>query len=187
MRSPEPLSVQLRRLDANEFQARSPELLAVYVAAMRYPDGTAEARAKLWVEHSRRTGFSCVIAVDDHDTVHGLAYGYRGLPGQWWHTEVRRGLLAQPAAPTAWLDDYFELTELHVRPASQGGGIGEAMLRDLLADRTEQVVLLSTPEGDNRAWKLYRRTGFADVLRRHRFSGDPRPFAVLGRRLPLDA
>ena len=37
-----------------------------------------------------------------------------------------------------------------------------------------------------RAWRLYRRVGFVDVLRNYRFNGDPRPFAVLGRPLPLD-
>jgi ribosomal protein S18 acetylase RimI-like enzyme len=47
-------------------------------------------------------------------------------------------------------------------------------------------MLLSTPEGENRAWRLYRRLGFTDVLRNYRFTGDPRPFGVLGRDLPLD-
>ena len=46
-------------------------------------------------------------------------------------------------------------------------------------------MLLSTPEGENRAWRLYRRLGFTDVLRNYRFTGDPRPFGVLGRDLPL--
>jgi hypothetical protein len=50
-------------------------------------------------------------------------------------------------------------------------------------------VLLSTPEygalPPGRAWRLYRRTGFRDVLREHRFTGDSRPFAVLGRELPV--
>ena len=49
--------------------------------------------------------------------------------------------------------------------------------------------MLSTPEvaqEDNRAWRLYRRLGFEDVLRHFTFAGDRRPFAVLGRRLPLD-
>jgi ribosomal protein S18 acetylase RimI-like enzyme len=46
-------------------------------------------------------------------------------------------------------------------------------------------MLLSTPEGENRAWRLYRRLGFGDVLRHYRFTGDPRPFGVLGRELPL--
>jgi hypothetical protein len=47
-------------------------------------------------------------------------------------------------------------------------------------------VLLSTPEGPSRAWRLYYRMGFTDVLRHYRFTGDPRPFGVLGRVLPLE-
>jgi hypothetical protein len=55
-----------------------------------------------------------------------------------------------------------------------------------MADGT--TVLLSTPEADeqrSRAWRLYRRFGFADVLRHFLFPGDERPFAILGRPLPL--
>jgi ribosomal protein S18 acetylase RimI-like enzyme len=49
-------------------------------------------------------------------------------------------------------------------------------------------VLLSTPEingESNRAWRLYRRLGFTDIIRGYRFAGDPRAFAILGRALPL--
>ena len=45
-----------------------------------------------------------------------------------------------------WTDDYFELTELHVRPDAQGGGLGEGLLRALLAGTDRAHVLLSTPE-----------------------------------------
>ena len=50
------------------------------------------------------------------------------------------------------------------------------------------TTLLSTPEADeekSRAWRLYRRFGFVDVLRHFHFPGDERPFGVLGRDLPL--
>jgi ribosomal protein S18 acetylase RimI-like enzyme len=86
------------------------------------------------------------------------------------------------------MSDYFELTELHIHPAAQGRGLGEALARRLLNDRAESRVLLSTPEmadQPNRAWRLYRRLGFADIIRDYRFSGDPRAFAILGRALPL--
>jgi len=175
--------IVLRHLDPAEFRLRVRDLLDIYVAAMRYPAGTGQARTMLWVEHSSRPGFDCVVAVDETGALHGLAYGYRGLPGQWWHGEVLRGL---GSPDNLWLLDYVELTELHVRPASQGGGLGEAMLRALMAGRSEGKVLLSTPEATNRAWRLYRRLGFVDVLRDFRFTGDPRPFGVLGRQLPFD-
>jgi len=176
-------AIALQRLQPADFAARLPELITVYVAAMAYPDGIAGARAGLWQEHSRRAGFSCVVAVDPLDRVRGLTYGYTGRPGQWWFSEVQRGI-GDPGSP--WLTDYLELTELHVRPDSQGAGIGQALLTALLTGRSEKAVLLSTPEGMNRAWRLYRRMGFVDVLRQYRFTGDPRPFGVLGRKLPLE-
>jgi ribosomal protein S18 acetylase RimI-like enzyme len=121
----------------------------------------------------------------------GVAYGYRGAPDQWWQQQVVRGLRHfgfPPAEIARLMGDYFELTELHIHPSAQGNGLGEALARRLLADRTEAHVLLSTPEihdEPNRAWRLYRRLGFTDVIRDYHFSGDPRAFAILGRALPL--
>lgn len=121
----------------------------------------------------------------------GVAYGYRGAPDQWWQQQVVRGLrhVGFPHAEIGRLmGDYFELTELHIHPGAQGQGLGEALARRLLADRPEAHVLLSTPEisdEPNRAWRLYRRLGFSDVIRGYHFAGDPRAFAILGRALPL--
>jgi hypothetical protein len=46
-------------------------------------------------------------------------------------------------------------------------------------------MLLSTPDIDTRAFRLYRHVGFVDLRRHYLFPGDVRPFAVLGARLPL--
>ncbi len=128
---------------------------------------------------------------DRDEALLGIAYGYRGAPDQWWNQQLRIGL-RQAGCPVEHaarlLADYFELTELHVHPDAQGRGIGRALLSALLADRPESRVLLSTPEvpdEGNRAWSLYRRFGFGDVLRDFTFAGDPRPFAFLGRDLPI--
>lgn len=172
-------------LVAAQFRPRIDEALRIYVTAMHYPPGTAQQRAPMWLEHMLRKGWRCVGAFDG-DALVGVAYGYRGAPGQWWHDEVARGLkTTDPAAAQLCLADYFELTELHVHPDAQGKGIGEALLTDLLSRVDAPRVLLSTPEGPTRAWRLYRRIGFTDLLRNYRFAGDSRPFAVLGRTLPL--
>ncbi|HEY0452921.1 GNAT family N-acetyltransferase [Actinophytocola sp.] len=176
-------------LGQDELRARLPEALSLYVTAMRYPNGTAEQRAPMWLAHMLRTDWRCVAALDPDDHLVGIAYGYRGATGQWWHEQVRRGIIERSGQEFAnsWLDDYFELTEVHVRPAGQGRGVGEDLLRRLLAEVRASKVLLSTPEGPSRAWRLYYRMGFTDVLRHYRFTGDPRPFGVLGRTLPLES
>ncbi|WP_167759342.1 N-acetyltransferase [Mycobacterium sp. PS03-16] len=197
------MATYLIDLSPTDMQRRLAEALAIYVDAMRYPRGTEEQRASMWLEHSRRHGWKAVAAVetpagspDTPDALHdapmlGVAYGYCGAPDQWWRQQVIAGLQRVGAGQhriTELMNDYFELTELHIAPHAQGRGLGEALARRLLAGRDETHVLLSTPEinGEaNRAWRLYRRLGFTDVIRGYHFTGDPRPFAILGRALPL--
>lgn len=188
--------VEMSRADMGEKMA---EALTIYVSAMGYPRGTEAQRGPVWSSHTQRPGWTAVGAVEHEDpaaagatgALRGVAYGYRGSAAQWWGGQVRTGMLGRgwtrPAAD-AVLADYFELTELHVDPAAQGRRLGEALLTRLLTGRPEPRVLLSTPEvdaEDNRAWRLYRRQGFQDLLRGFTFAGDPRPFAVLARDLPL--
>lgn len=200
-----PLATYLVELSADVMRQRLGEALSVYVEAMRYPRGTEEQRASMWLEHTRRVGWKAVAAMTTADDqasdspgaleaaeLLGVAYGYSGAPDQWWQQQVVHGLRRtgnDHDRVDGLLTDYFELTELHIHPSAQGRGLGEALARQLLAGRTEAHVLLSTPEinGEaNRAWRLYRRLGFGDVIRDYHFAGDPRPFAILGRSLPLD-
>jgi ribosomal protein S18 acetylase RimI-like enzyme len=199
------LATFLIDLSPNDMAYRLHDALTVYVDAMRYPRGTEGQRAAMWLEHTRRHGWKAVAAVET-DTAAGeqagteqlygapllgIAYGYCGAPDQWWQQQVVAGLhrIGMPAEEVGQLmSSYFELTELHIHPSAQGRGLGEALARRLLAGRGEAHVLLSTPEiiGEtNRAWRLYRRLGFTDVIRGYHFAGDPRAFAILGRSLPL--
>jgi ribosomal protein S18 acetylase RimI-like enzyme len=187
-----PVQPRLVQLGRAEFAAHLDEAIDVYVTAMGYPRGTARQRRSLWLEHAYRPGWRAVAWLGEGDRVIGVSYGYWGGPGQWWFEEVRRGLRSlrgSGADAESWLADYFELTELHVHPDAQARGLGEGLLRALLEGAGRSRVLLSTPEHaparPGRAWRLYRRYGFRDVLREHQFTGDPRPFAVLGRELPL--
>lgn len=190
----------------NDMERRLSDALAVYVDAMRYPRGTESQRAAMWLEHIRRRGWQAAAVVEAEATeggdeppaaelseapLLGIAYGYPGAPGQWWQQQVVLGLERGGLPPDViarLMNSYFELTELHIHPSAQGRGLGEALARRLLAKRDERNVLLSTPETNgeaNRAWRLYRRLGFTDIIRRYHFAGDPRAFAILGRPLPL--
>ncbi len=192
-------------LSPGDMQRRLGDALGIYVDAMRYPRGTEDQRASMWLEHTRRKGWSAVAAVEAPPAppggqegpalaaapMLGVAYGYCGAPDQWWQQQVIQGLERGGAGKSRiaeLMTSYFELTELHIHPSAQGRGLGEALTRRLLSGRDEPHVLLSTPEinGEaNRAWRLYRRLGFTDVIRGYHFAGDPRPFAILGRELPL--
>lgn len=169
-----------------DLTTRLSEVLAVYGEAMGYPTDLVEARRGYVTAHVHRPGFRAVATLADDDRLLGFGYGYLTTPGQWWHEQVRAGL--DPESYRAWMQDCFELVELHVRPDAQGGGLGRCQLTALLDGASERTVLLSTPEAPeytSRAWRLYRRCGFIDVLRHFRFPGDERLFAVLGRSLPL--
>jgi ribosomal protein S18 acetylase RimI-like enzyme len=196
------LATFLIDLSPGDMQRRLGEALGIYVDAMRYPRGTEDQRASMWLEHTRRAGWTAVAAVESPEGCQdalalstapmlGVAYGYCGAPDQWWQQQVIQGLQrggTDRSRISELMNSYFELTELHIQPGAQGRGLGEALIRRLLAGRDEPHVLLSTPEinGEaNRAWRLYRRLGFTDVIRGYRFAGDPRPFAILGRELPL--
>jgi len=205
------LAIFLIDLSPNDMERRLNDALGVYVDAMRYPAGTENHRAAMWLEHMRRPGWQAVAAVEmvgigeaagaaaeppsaaelGDAPLLGVAYGYPGAPGQWWQQQVVLGLERGGSPPqeiAQLMTSYFELTELHIQPRAQGRGLGEALTRRLLANRSERNVLLSTPETNgesNRAWRLYRRLGFVDVIRRYYFAGDPRAFAILGRALPL--
>lgn len=199
------LATTLIDLSPADMQRRLGDALGIYVDAMRYPRGTEDQRASMWLEHTRRRGWTGVAAVEVDEQcpesgdpavlgsapMLGVAYGYCGAPDQWWQQQVVQGLQRSGADRSRieeLMTNYFELTELHIHPRAQGRGLGEALARRLLSGRDELHVLLSTPEiidEGNRAWRLYRRLGFYDVMRGYHFAGDPRPFAVLGRELPL--
>ncbi|KKC04570.1 GNAT family N-acetyltransferase [Mycobacterium nebraskense] len=202
------MAIFLIDLPPADMERRLGDALKVYVDAMRYPRGTENQRAAMWLEHIRRRGWQGVGVVEAELSegadapvrpaaelstapLLGVAYGYPGAPGQWWQQQVVLGLQRGGLPPqeiAGLMNSYFELTELHIHPRAQGRGLGEALARRLLAGRAEENVLLSTPETSgepNRAWRLYRRLGFTDVIRRYHFAGDPRAFAILGRKLPL--
>lgn len=204
------MAIFLINLTPHDLQLRLNEALAVYIAAMGYPRSIENQRAGVWLEHALRPGWQAVAAVEtavnstdqnpsaselNSAPLLGVAYGYPGAPEHWWQQQVIIGLRHNgfpPAAIDQLMTSYFELTELHIHPGAQGRGLGEALTRRLLSNRKEKgekYVLLSTPEttGEpNRAWRLYRRLGFADVIRNYHFTGDPRAFAILGRPLPLE-
>jgi ribosomal protein S18 acetylase RimI-like enzyme len=166
-----------------QFALRVDEAMAIYVRAMNYPPHAGSQRAVTARRHTTHHGFACRAAVLDDGTLVGFGYGYTTAGGQWWHDLVRKAL--DKAQAQEWLTDAFELSELHLLPEYQGLGTGRMLLTELAAGLPHQAMLLSTPDVDTRAFRLYRHLGFVALRRHYLFPGDVRPFAVLGARLPL--
>jgi ribosomal protein S18 acetylase RimI-like enzyme len=167
----------------DDFALHLDQAMQIYARAMNYPPHAAGQRAVTARRHTGHHGFASRAAVLDDGTVVGFGYGYTTVPGQWWHDLVRRALDKQHQGD--WLQNAFELSELHVLPEFQGAGTGRALLTGLAAALPHDTMLLSTPDIQSRAFRLYRDLGFVDLRRHYLFPGDVRPFAVLGARLPL--
>jgi GNAT superfamily N-acetyltransferase len=138
-------------------------------------------------EPSGRASPRELIFMADERALIGFAYGFHGSAGQWWHDVVRENLTAHHGRETAghWLGDSFEFAEVHVRPGHQGRGTGRAMMQTLAAGRPERTAVLSTPDGQTRARRLYRSLGFADLLPAFTFPGAGPSYAIMGVELPL--
>ncbi|MGI8668041.1 MAG: GNAT family N-acetyltransferase [Jatrophihabitans sp.] len=175
-------TVMIVNIPAGEIRERLAEAMAIYVAAMGYPAMSGSQRGVHVLRHAELDSFRCRAALDSRGTMLAFGYGYTSLPGQWWHDLVRRAVTRDAER---WLSSAFELSELHVAPLMQGRGLGDRVLRSLADGLPHRTMLLSTPEGENRAWRLYRRLGFVDLARDHLFPGDHRPFGVLGAQLPF--
>jgi ribosomal protein S18 acetylase RimI-like enzyme len=179
------LHVTVQSWSGAQFAKRVDEAMHIYVEAMHYPHYTGTQRAVTARRHTSNEGFACRAVVEDGGRLIGFGYGYTTRPGQWWHDLVRRSMSAELARE--WLSDAFELSEVHLLPEYQGYGLGYRLITELAADLPHRAMLLSTPDAETRAFRLYRALGFVDLARNYLFPGDARPFAVLGARLPFDS
>ena len=206
-------TVTFTELGPAEFRSAITGFIAVYTAAMNPPERMLAGREAILERHAANPGFRALAAVlargDDpaprgangSPALAGFTYGFHGVPGQWWHDTVAGALTlysrsaasrgAAGAGPRVaadgpgWLDDSFEVAELHVMPSYQGAGIGRELLIRLTSGRPERTAVLSTADAESRARRLDRGVGFTDLLTGFRFAGGEPAYAVMGARLPL--
>jgi ribosomal protein S18 acetylase RimI-like enzyme len=187
----------LRELDPVAFGADLAALMDVYQAAMGVAAIQLPGRRTIMQTHATYPGFRAIAVTAPPDgsasagsgpgTIIAFAYGFHGNNGQWWHDMVRSGLMVKSGqgVVSRWLDDSFEVAEVHVLPQHQRHGIGRRMMHELTGGLTERTALLSTMDANSPARRLYRSLGFTDLLTGYRFAGAPVPYAVMGAPLPL--
>lgn len=152
------------------------------------PPGQLPGRHMIMERHAGHPAFRAFVAQRGR-TVVGFGYGFRGEAGQWWH-DVVRGQLGKTGGEghaRHWLDDAWEVAELHVHPSAQGRGLGRGLITSLCADRPERTVVLSTLDAQTPARNLYHSLGLADLITGFRFPGGGPVYAVMGAELPLSS
>ncbi|MFF5204690.1 GNAT family N-acetyltransferase [Streptosporangium sp. NPDC000396] len=179
--------IGLRRVAPDEFTIRLDAVLGIYTAAMNPPADQLAGRKVIMGNHATHPGFTCLFAERPDGTPVGVAYGFHGVPGQWWHDVIHRAITDQSGEGSArgWLGDALELAEIHVHPDYQGKGVGRAMIMNICADRSERTAVLSTRDQPTAARHLYRSVGFVDLLTQFVFPGGYERYAILGAVLPL--
>ncbi len=185
----------LSDLGPGEFLGTIDVLVGIYADAMDADEGLLPGRRELMRRHVGYPAFKALqaraagtpLAAERSRPVLGFSYGFHGQRGQWWYDAVSAALTrAIGSATTAsWLADCIEVAELHVRKDQQRCGIGTRLLTGLTAGRPERTALLSTPDRDSTARRLYRRMGFRDLLTGYSFPGGSPPYTVMGAVLPL--
>lgn len=127
--------------------------------------------------HLERKGFRFVVEEGPDGRLAGIAYGYRGAPGQWWHDRVAAAMTDEQRE--RWLvPGHFELVGLAVRPDLRRQGVG-ARLHDALLDG-EGTAVLSTEVGNEPAQSLYRGRGWEVVVPELDF-GTGELYRIMGR------
>ena len=178
----------LSELSSRQFLHEIDTSLAIYADAMDADASLLPGRRDLMRRHAEYPAFRALQASDTSDgQIVGFAYGFHGQGGQWWYDAVWKALASSAGYRQAanWLADCMEIAEVHVFKTHQRSGIGTRMLTTLTSGRGERTAVLSTPDRDTTARRLYRRMGFSELLTDYNFPGGSPPYVVMGAELPL--
>jgi ribosomal protein S18 acetylase RimI-like enzyme len=167
---------ELTRAEVRALLARPEELVAVW------PNASGERLDVIVPRHLQRDGFRFVAEHDEAGRLAGIAYGYEGAAGQWWHDLVSAAM--DEAMRTRWLrPGHFEFVELAVRPDLRRRGLGGRLHDALLGGLDAPTAVLSTEVDNKAAIALYSGRGWEVIVPELDFGADFPPFLVMGREL----
>ncbi|WP_182544610.1 GNAT family N-acetyltransferase [Halosaccharopolyspora lacisalsi] len=109
----------------------------------------------------------------------GMLVGWPTASREWWPHHVRPALTA--THNEHWLDDAFELAELHVHPDVQRHGLASALLDEVRLRIDQPRIVLGTNALNNqRARQFYRGQGFRTLTGPFEWLGLDMRIFVLG-------
>src|SRR3982074_237465 len=123
----------IRPLTADELTGRLlQQALWTFAGGLGYRRGDSRVTslAGAMRRHTQHRGFRAFGALSAGGRLVGFSYGYTSQPGLWWRGQITHPLSV--AQREYWLDDAFELAELHVHPSVQGQRFGSRLHDSLL-------------------------------------------------------
>ncbi|MFV8188502.1 MULTISPECIES: GNAT family N-acetyltransferase [unclassified Streptomyces] len=165
-----------------DLSARIDEALAVQALAFGLGSDEVAVRRQIVLRHMTYPGARALGATSKGRLL-GFVYGMPNDRAHWWSTVVEPYVRAQ--GHEDWLDNSFVITELHVHPDHQNRGLGRALITDITDTAAEPRSILSAIDVDSPARGLYHSLGYQDLARQVLFPSAPKPYAVMGARLPL--
>lgn len=171
------MDVDIAPFDLGERLAESRTLARTAMTASNQPGGILIAKYLDEV-----TGLDGLLALGAfrQDELVGMLVGWPTASRSWWPRHVYPAL--SMTGNEHWLDDAFELAELHVHPDVQGLGVGTGLVEEAERRIDNPRIVLSTNALDNRrAREFYRRRGFRTLTGPFQWLGLPLRILVLGR------
>ncbi|GHH52345.1 GNAT family N-acetyltransferase [Streptomyces candidus] len=171
------------RVGPLDLAAHVDEALAVQAVAFGLGADEVGVRRHIVLRHMTNPGARALGATTPDGRLAGFVYGMPNDRAHWWSTVVEPYLRRYDR--DGWLDDSFVITELHVHPDFQARGVGRALITTITDGAAEPRSILSAIDIESPARALYRSLGYTDLAQQVLFPSAPRPYAVMGARLPL--
>ena len=128
--------------------------------------------------HRTYEGFKGVAILNKTNQLIGFAYGYRSLPGQYYHGLLTKAL--NPQEYDQWLSGCFEVVELAVDPDLRRQGHAKTLMKELLKGVDRKTAILTTQTDNGSARSLYESMGWV-IVKEPFYPGVPeQPFVILG-------
>ena len=161
------------------------EALTIYGLAMGYDAAVVAGRYGYAIQHTDRPGFRAVGAFETTRTASSSSASATATwssPGSGgttrsaprWTGGRRRSGCPAPSRSASCTST----------PTTRARAWAGGCCTPCVAGLPHPAALLSTPDADTKAFRLYHADGFVDLARGYHFPGDARPFAILGARLP---
>ncbi|WP_113867841.1 GNAT family N-acetyltransferase [Paraliobacillus ryukyuensis] len=135
---------------------------------------------RFW-RHAHYEGYAAFAIMNESNAPVGFVYGYRSLPGQYYHDLLNRALAE--VGKQEWLHHCFEIVELAILPEYRGQGLAKQLLDTSLNNVDYHTAILTTKVKNKPARALYDSHGWSVLKNPFYPQENESPFIIMGKTL----